>query len=124
KNIYLAGYFLIFLSGVFPSDFLAFCAAVSKDQRRENTVRIDIRQLWRGRRGCGVELCRPLLQTKNLFTRRPAASLRGSGAGCWPPEVVRLPKPSRLWRNCAAPTGRRFTPICGGEAILRQRPKT
>jgi RNA polymerase sigma factor (sigma-70 family) len=34
---------------------LAFCAPFSKDQRREKTVTIDIRQLWRGRRGYGIE---------------------------------------------------------------------
>ena len=34
---------------------LAFRASFSKDQRREKTVTIDIRQLWRGRRGCGIE---------------------------------------------------------------------
>jgi RNA polymerase sigma-70 factor (ECF subfamily) len=34
---------------------LAFCSPFSKDQRRENKVTIDIRLLWRGRRGCGIE---------------------------------------------------------------------
>src|SRR5262249_40365910 len=45
-----------FLSGIFLSGLLAFCGAVSKDQRRENTIKTDIRRLWRGRRGRGIEL--------------------------------------------------------------------
>jgi hypothetical protein len=102
------------------------CFLRRRQQRsaRRKTVIIDIRQFWRGRRGHGVKLCRPSLQTQNRPARRLAASLQLSGAWYWPPGAVRLPKPSRLWRNCAAPIGRRYTPICGVEVTRRRRPKT